>query len=290
MSDSLPPDEGPDPYEGQDLEGLLSGNGEPFPVGLRPVAHTLDALRAAPMRGELGGEAAARADFRRLMLGAGNGAWSSDSSGERTLILPVEAAGVGRRPLQGRHRRRRPVRRGQWQAKALAGVAAAAVVVVGVAALTGTFSGSGGLSGRSGSSPSASSASSRATAPPLNGVEGSATRAPTHSASPTAAKQPSELCREYWAPEYPLSQQDHNALFQQLSDLAGGQGNVYPYCLQFLQPWDAGSKDQGNQSSRGIDWPSRHNGDGNGNGNRNGNGSGRGDSGSGDQNQNQNQQ
>ena len=268
MSDSLPPDEGAVPYEGQDLEGLLSGNGEPFPAGLRPVAQTLDALRAAPMRGELGGEAAARADFRRLMLGAGNGAWSSDGS-ERTLILPVEAAGVGPRPQQGRHRRRRPVRRGHLQAKALAGVAAAAaVVVVGVAALTGTFSGSGSPSGQSSSSASASTASSRVTTP-SKGVEGSATRAP----SPTPSKpsgggagpQPSELCREYWAPEYPMSPQDRNALFQQLRDLADGQ-RVFPYCLQFIQ--HSGSANQGNQDSHGAgDGPPGHSGKDNGNGN-----------------------
>ena len=292
MSDSLPPDEGPDPYEGQDLEGLLSGKDGSFPAGLRPVAQTLDALRAAPMPAELGGEAAARADFRRIMLGAGSGAWSSDdNTDERTLILPVEAAGVGARPLQGRHRRQRPVRRGNWQAKALAGVAAAAVVVVGVGALTGTFSGSGSQPAQSGTSPSATSATSPSAASGSKGVEGSAsaTREPTHSSSPTASQQsgdgtdtqPSELCREYYAPEEPLRKQDAIARFHQLSDLAGGPMNVYSYCLQFLQPWDAGSTDQGNQGPHGTDLPPGRNGKGNGKGNDNGNG----DAGSEGQNQ-----
>jgi hypothetical protein len=271
MSDSLPPGEGPDPYEGQDLEGLLSGKDDSFPAGLRPVAQTLDALRAAPMRAELGGEAAARANFRKIMLGDGGGTWASDDSGgERTLILPVEASGVAPRPLQGRHRRRRPARRGNWQAKALAGAAAAAVVVIGVSALTGTFSGSGNQSAQSGTSPSATSATSPSTVPSSKGVEGSATQEPSRSSSPTASEQsgdgtvkPSELCREYYAPEEPLSLHDKRARFQQLSNLAGGPGHVYPYCLQFLQPWDAGSADQWDQGPHGTGWPPGRNGNGN---------------------------
>ena len=277
MSDSLPLDEGPDPYEGQDLEGLLSGTAGSFPAGLRQVAATLDALRAAPMRGELAGEAAARADFRRLMLGAGSGTWPSDDSGDaRTLILPVEAAGVSQRPLQGRHRRRRPARQGNWQAKALAGAAAAAVVVggVGVAALTGTFSGSGSPSGQSGGSFNASTTTSPSTTSGSKGVEGSgtATHEPAHSSSPTASKQSGddadtktrELCHEYWALGQALSPHDRDALREQLSDLARGPMNVYRYCQQFLQPWDLGAMNQGNQGSHGIDSPRGRSGGGNG--------------------------
>ena len=48
MSDSLPPNGGPDPYDGRDLEGLLSGENVRLPDGMRPVAGTLAALRAAP--------------------------------------------------------------------------------------------------------------------------------------------------------------------------------------------------------------------------------------------------
>jgi len=275
---------------------LLSGKDGSFPPGLRPVAQTLDALRAAPMRGELGGEAAARADFRRIMLGAGSGAWSpDDNTDERTLILPVEAAGVGARPLQGRHRRQRPARRGNWQAKALAGVAAVAVVVVGVSALTGTFSGSGSQPAQSGTSPSATSATSPSTASGSKGVEGSAsaTREPTHSSSPTDSQQsgggtdttPSELCREYYAHQGPLGKQDEITRFHQLSELAGGPMNVYSYCLRFLQPWDAGSTDQGNQGPHQMDGPPGHDGNGIGKGNQ-----GKGDSGSGSGSDGQNQQ
>lgn len=274
MSDSLPPDEGPGPYEGRDLEGLLSGEDDSFPAGLRPVAQTLDALRAAPMRAELGGEAAARADFRRILLGAGNGTpWSSDRGDDaRTLILPVEAAGVGSRPVQGRHRRQRPARRGHWQAKALAGVAAAAVVVVGVTALTGTWSGSGSQPAQAGHSLSATSTASPSTASGSKGVEGKGTQAPASSPSPTASKQsadgaevgPSDLCREFYAPEQSLSPMAKFALQRQLSQLANGPMNVFSYCLQFLQVWDAGPMDQGNQGPRGVKGLPDHNGDGNG--------------------------
>jgi hypothetical protein len=251
------------------------------------------------MRAELGGEAAARADFRRIMLGAGSGAWSPDDSGdERTLILPVEAAGISPRPLQGRHRRQRPARRGKWQAKALVGVAAAAVVVVGVSALTGTFSGSGSQPAQSGTSPSATNATSPSTASGSKGVEGSAsaTREPTHSSSPTASQQsgdgtdttPSELCREYYAPQEPLGKQDAIARFHQLSDLAGGPMNVYSYCLRFLEPWDAGSTDQGNQGPHRMNGLPGHDGNGKGNGNGNGNGKGnQGKDGAGSDGQNQ---
>ena len=57
MSDSLPPNGGPDPFDGWDLEGLLSGERVRLPDGMRPVAGTLDSLRSAPMRAELSDEA-----------------------------------------------------------------------------------------------------------------------------------------------------------------------------------------------------------------------------------------
>jgi hypothetical protein len=70
MSDSLPPDGGPEPFDGWDLEGLLSGENVWLPSGMRPVAGALDSLRSAPMRAELSGEAAARAAFREIMVSA----------------------------------------------------------------------------------------------------------------------------------------------------------------------------------------------------------------------------
>ena len=73
MSDSLPPNGGPDPYDGWDLEGMLSGANVWIPDGMRPVAGTLSALRAAPTRAELAGEASARAAFRQVMRANGTG-------------------------------------------------------------------------------------------------------------------------------------------------------------------------------------------------------------------------
>jgi hypothetical protein len=277
MPDSLRSDEGRDPDEGHDLDGLLSGVS--FPAGLQPVAQTLDALRAEPMRAELSGEAAARGDFRRIMLGTDMGAaWSADRGDDaRTLILPVEAAGVGPRPVQGRHRRQRPPRRGRWQAKALAGVAAAAVAVVGVTALAGTWSGSGSQPAQAGRGLSATSATSPSTPPGSIGVEGNGSKAPASSPSPTAAKQsadgaqvgPSDLCREFYGSGPSLSQMAKVDLMRQLSQLAHGPMHVYSYCLQFLQVYDAGPTDQGNQGGHGMNGLPGH--DGNGNGNDQGN-------------------
>ena len=68
MPDSQPPYGGPGPYDGWDLDGLLSGENVLVPEGLRPVARTLDALRVAPMRAELAAEEAARTAFRQIML------------------------------------------------------------------------------------------------------------------------------------------------------------------------------------------------------------------------------
>ena len=68
MSDSLPPNGGLDPFDGPDLEGLLSGENVRLPDGMRPVARTLAALRTVPTRAELSGEEAARAAFREFML------------------------------------------------------------------------------------------------------------------------------------------------------------------------------------------------------------------------------
>jgi len=266
MSGSFPPDEGPDPYEGQDLEGLLSGSNSYYPAGLRPVAQTLDALRAAPMRAELGGEAAARADFRAIVLGARSGAaWSSAGSGDgRTLILQAEAAVVTPRPVQGRHRRRAP-RRGTWPVKALAGVAAAAVVVVGVTALMGTLPGIGHF--RPSADPSAKTASTYGAHSGPNGVAEGASAEATHpspAGSTPSADAPSQLCRNFYV-NHPMSKSDRNALYQQLVELAAPM-NVKPYCMRFLdvydRPADQGSENPGMYGPPLRDGPVNQNGQG----------------------------
>ncbi len=58
-------------------------------------------------------------------------------------------------------------------------------------------------------------------------------------------------------------------LMRQLSQLAHGPMNVFSYCLQFLQVYDAGPMDQGNQGPHEMNgFPGRN---GNGNGNDQGN-------------------
>ena len=251
MSDSQRPNGGPGPYDGWDLDGLLSGENVTLPEGMRPVARTLDALRVAPMRAELAAEEAARTAFRQIMSGGSGQAWPvAGTDDSRTLVLASRAADDGPRP----HRHRRPSRRASWQAKALVG-AAAAVVIVGATVLVSTLSGSGGHPGQSAHSAaaaSATSASSRAGSP---GLEGTGAKEPTAKPTPTAAQQsgtgagaapePGALCRQYFA-SFMHQEPAKHQLFQQLSTLAGGSANVVNYCLDVLQPWSALPQEPGN--------------------------------------------
>jgi hypothetical protein len=256
MSDSQRPNGGPGPYDGWDLDGLLSGENVTLPEGMRPVARTLDALRVAPMRAELAAEEAARTAFRQIMLSGGTGqAWPvAGTDDSRTLVLASRAADGGPRPASGPHRHRRPPRRAPWQAKALVG-AAAAVVIVGATVLVSTLSGAGGHPGQSvhsAAAASATSASSRAGSP---GLEGSGAKEPTAKPTATAAQQsgtgagagsePGALCRQYFA-SFMHQEPAKHQLFQQLSTLAGGSANVVNYCLDVLQPWSALPQEPGN--------------------------------------------
>ena len=93
MPDSQPPVNGPDPYDGWDQEGLLSGESVWLPDGMRPVARTLASLRSAPMPAELSDEARARAAFREIALGGRSGSAPPGPAGDAsTLILPARAA------------------------------------------------------------------------------------------------------------------------------------------------------------------------------------------------------
>jgi hypothetical protein len=255
MPDSQRPSGGPGPYDGWDLDGLLSGENVMVPEGMRPVARTLDALRVAPMRAELAAEEAARTAFRQIMLSGGSGrAWPvAGTDDSRTLVLASRAADGGPRPASGPHRHRRPPRRAPWQAKALVG-AAAAVVIVGATVLVSTLSSSSGHPGQSAHSAaaaSATSASSRAGSP---GLEGTGAKEPTAKPTPTAARrsgtgagapEPGALCRQYFA-SFMHQEPAKHQLFQQLSTLAGGSTNVVNYCLNVLQPWSALPQEPGN--------------------------------------------
>jgi hypothetical protein len=266
MSDSLPADGGPDPYDGWDLERVLSGENVRLPEGMRPVAETLAALRAAPMRAELADEASARAAFREIMLVGDSGPARpvGGADGARTLILPTRVPDGGPRAVtRPRHAHRRPRRRGRWQPKALAAAAAAAVIVGGIA-LAGTFSGVGGHPGHLDRSSGAASATPESRPSNSNGLEGTATKAPTphptpsHSAGQQTASgsgtesEARALCDQYlafimhpsrsgWAAE------SDNA--RQLSNLAGGSGRIVGYCVGLEKPWAMTPKGPGSHST-----------------------------------------
>jgi hypothetical protein len=276
MSDSLPPNGGPGPFDGWDREGLLSGENVRLPDGMRPVARTLASLRSAPMPAELSDEARARAAFREIMLAGRSGSAPPAAAGDaRTLILPARAGAdpgphVVPRP-RPRHAHRRPPRRGRWGTRVLVGAAsgAAAVVIVGGIALAGVFSGGNGHPGVLGSSSGATSAAPQATSPGSNGVEGTASKAPTASPTPSrsAGQQsssgastspgPSELCRQYLESiGHQGSRSDRDTApddLQRLSDLAGGPWHILGYCLQ-LQPW-AMTPDHSGSNPDGLGFP-----------------------------------
>ena len=314
MSDSLPPTGGSDSYDGWDLEGLLSGENVWLPEGMRPVAGTLASLRAAPMRAELVGEAAARAAFRQIMQSGRSGpAWTSGGADDaRTLILPARTAAGGPRVATGpRHSHRRPRRRRRWQPKALLGGAVgAAIVIIGGIALAGAFPGVGGHPAQSGDSPGTSAtARSGGAVPSSGGLEGSAKKeapavlAPTASASggqPSssgsgAESERSALCRQYWAffahPESHADWVAEQRALHKLSELAGSPWNVPRYCGDYDQwgftPQGAVPDPGDDQGGPGTPSPSDQPGKSksqshadNGNGNS-GNGNGKGGNGNG---------
>jgi hypothetical protein len=222
---------------------------------MRRVARTLDALRAAPTPPELAGEASARAAFRQIMLASGSGPArpGGGAGGAHTLILPTQARGAGPRVVtRPRHAHRRPRQRGRWQLKALAGVAAAAVIAGGIA-LAGTFSGAGGHPGQLGRGSSATSPTPESGRSNSNGLEGTATKEPTprptpsHSASqPTGSGSGTEsearaLCRQYLTfitrPESRSDRTAEGGTYDQLSNLAGGSWRIVGYCVGLEQPW-----------------------------------------------------
>jgi hypothetical protein len=272
MSGSFPPGGGRDPYEGDDLDGLLSGNGDPLPEGLQRVARTLDALRDAPMPAELDSEAAARAAFRKIMRPGESGsapAWSASGTRDsRTLILPpgaaddrpilpLSAADSGPRPVPGRHRRRRAPQRERWQVKALVAAAAVVLVAGGAAALANTLFSGGGHPAAVGSSARVRSSGPASTSPGPDSVQGSGkpevTAAPANSSGQSDnGPSSTELCREYFDFFAHPGQQSYStvsSVLDQLSSRAGGASSVYYYCEGLLQPW---AVPQGPGSSAGM--------------------------------------
>jgi hypothetical protein len=214
------------------------------------VAGSLAALRAAPTRAELAGEARARAAFLRSRPAHASEPAPPPAAGDgRTLILPARTAGGGPHAVaRPRHSHRRPPRRGRWQPKALAGAAAgAAVVIVGGIALAGGFSGTGGHPGQPGQSSGVTSTITQAggTDSGSRGLEGTAAKVPTVRPTPSASGgQPSSagsgasaLCRQYWAffarPESLARRAAEQDTLQRLSELAGNPRNVPRYCMAY---------------------------------------------------------
>ncbi len=308
MPESPPSDDnGPDPYEGQDLDGLLSGASCYVPEELLKVIPALDALRAAPRGAELFGELEARAAFRRLRSAgrsepafASEPAFTAAAGGDaRTLILPpVTAAGaephvVRRRPSS----HRRPPKRGRWRAKALVGVVAVAVAAGGVTALASTLSSPGGRPAASAPRTSAASTATASAAPGSRGVDGGGSPVPsakparaTPRRSPANTPSPAQLCRQYFdklaATGWHVRSAGESKLYQELRPLAKGRGGVNYYCMRQLEPWEmpqrsgalpdplsnGGPGQQGSQGSPVTAGFPRKNPNGNG---ANGNGQGR---------------
>lgn len=305
MSDSLLPNGGPDPDDGWDFEGMLSGVDVWLPDGMRLVAGTLSALRAAPTPAELVGEASARAAFHQVMRANGTGSdWPDRGAVDgHTLILPAQGAGGGSHVVtRPRHSHRRPPRRGHWRPKALAGaaVSAVAVVVVGGVALGGGFSGAGGQPGRSASVVGATTPSGHFGS---NGLDGTASEQPAaHPSSSHSNEQQSgdgtdsaaALCRRYLAfftrHGSPSGWAKESDTIGQLSDLAGGPRHIVSYCVRLQQPWvmtpEGSGADLDGPSLSPPDGQSGHSGNGSGLGgsgsvgnSRNGNNSGSGSQG-----------
>lgn len=147
------------------------------------------------------------------------------------------------------HRRRRPSRRGHWQAKVFADIAV--VVIVGAAALAGTFFSSGGPPVATAPNHQTATATTAPTAQGSNAGVGEGYASPT-AVTPTVAPSatstqsgngasPTELCRELFGfstrPGQHASRTEEYKIFQQLSSLAGGPGAVRSYCTGLLEPW-----------------------------------------------------
>jgi hypothetical protein len=234
MPDSLPPIPGPASYDERDLDSLLSGEAGYPTVILGPVAGVLDALRGAPAPDELEGEAAARAAYRQLGLpGAGSPAGVPAGPRHRR-VRQVRARHVrARRPLPSPRR---------WQVMAVAGSAAAAVII-GVAALAGAFSALGGHQGTAGPRTATQAAAGtnggHATSPVLEGGGSSVASArptrragtPQPAAGYGAADSPEALCRQYMSN---YTQPGQSVNWQQLSRLAGGPSRIHDFCVRQL--------------------------------------------------------
>ena len=244
MPDSpLPPGWGPAPFDERDLDAVLSGETTDVPVALRPVADALAALQAAPMPGELRGQAIIMAEFRALAEFRAAGLAQDGRTGDLapTLVLSVPREGPARKRAPRHRARRRAAPAATRRVGTLIGAAATAVVLAAVV-LAGYVPGPfHRLAIPSSSSQSdARHAGVNSSSPK---VEGSASKESKPTAPPTASgaatphqAEASRLCHNFYAFfRHPSrSAVKHEiSLFNQLSNLAGGSYRVPDYCA----PW-----------------------------------------------------
>jgi hypothetical protein len=246
-----PPNWGPASDE-RALEALLSGEAYRIPEALVPVAGAIDALRAAPLRGELAGEGAARAAFRAAASapvpapradGAEHGTVTA-----RTLVLPP---GNREQRSGARHRRRRRTgtRAARWSLAAAVGAAGVVVIAVGVA-LTGVLPGSFTQTGNriAGASASVSSTAAPSITQRVEGVGSmEPTSTPTTAAAsgaPHTKQNPGDLCRAYYSffeqAEPPSSFAAEAVLRAKLNALVGNPAKVFSYCVPYLGYFSVG--------------------------------------------------
>ena len=197
MPENFPfPQWGQQSFDDRDLDSLLAGNTSDIPPALRPVADTLNALRATPSARELHGEAEARAQFRALIQGppvAGNAA-------EHTLEIPAVPR-HRHRATTGRTRHR-PARR------LFAGLAAATAAVIITAAYTDQLPG-----------PAQQLAHDTIAAPPARHSSGGAPSIQSSSASPASGRtHPGTGGASSGNPSPSVSASDRKALCDQFWD------------------------------------------------------------------------
>jgi hypothetical protein len=253
MPDSqVPPLWGP-AYDERDLDALLSGETGSTPVALQPVESALAALRAPATRRELSDEPMARSAYRAFAaapLPPGRMPAAAEQHAAvtaHTLVLP--SAEYRQQPAH-RHRHRRPGRAAVGPRRpgiAVAGAAAAALIVV-ATVVTGALTGSIGELTSFGRQPASASAAARATgqSPGSQGVLGTGaardrTPGPKATASappaPHPTPNPGALCREYfaylWHPT-PGGRAAWITLGGELAKLAGSPPKIGVYCLRHL--------------------------------------------------------
>ena len=223
-------------FDERDLDAVLSGEPTDTPE-LRPIADILAALAAAPMPGELRGQAVIMAEFRALAEFRAAGLAQNGRAGDTapTLVLsgPQERLGRRRRP---RHRRRAAPRT-NWRAGLLISAAAVAAVVLAVV-LTGNVPGPfqhlvnpSAITWGNSSSPK---------------VQGSATPVPTPPPTPAASLTPQQaqaisLCQAFaYDIKNPVSsaawKQDFSSLWDQLTNVAGSSrySRVRSFCTSYV--------------------------------------------------------